>query len=72
MLQNVAVCDVDVQKGENAVKELQTEYGADRVIFIKTDVTNAAELEGKVEATLPLETFDKKGLLVNSLRQRTF
>jgi len=48
-LQNVAVCDVDVQKGENAVRELQTEYGADRVIFIKTDVTNVAELEGNVE-----------------------
>jgi len=41
----VAVCDVDVQKGENAVRELQKEYGADRVIFIKTDVTNVEELE---------------------------
>jgi len=51
-LQNVAVCDVDVQKGENAVRELQTEYGADRVIFIKTDVTNVAELEGNVEKDL--------------------
>jgi hypothetical protein len=48
-LQNVAVGDVDVRKGENAVRELQTEYGADRVIFIKTDVTNVAELEGNVE-----------------------
>ena len=51
-LQNVAVCDVDVRKGENAVRELQTEYGADRVIFIKTDVTNVAELEGNVEKDL--------------------
>jgi NADP-dependent 3-hydroxy acid dehydrogenase YdfG len=47
----VAVCDVDVRKAENAVKQLQTEYGADRVIFIKTDVTNVAELEGNVETT---------------------
>jgi hypothetical protein len=39
---------VDVQKGESAVKELQTQYGADRVIFIKTDVTNVAELEGNL------------------------
>jgi len=45
----VAVCDVDVQKGENAIRELQKEYGADSVIFIKTDVTNVAELEGNVE-----------------------
>ena len=41
----MAVCDVDVQKGQNAVTELQKEYGADRVIFIKTDVTNMEELE---------------------------
>jgi hypothetical protein len=45
----VAVCDVDVQKGENAVKELQTQYSRDRVIFIKTDVANVAELEGTFE-----------------------
>ena len=56
-LQNVAVCDVDVRKGENAVRELQTEYGADRVIFIKTDVTNVAELEGNVETFWMLENF---------------
>jgi hypothetical protein len=48
-LQNVAVCDVDVRNGQNAVRELQVEYGADRVTFIKTDVTNVAELEGNVE-----------------------
>ena len=56
-LQNVAVCDVDVQKGENAVRELQTEYGADRVIFINTDVTNVAELEGNVETVWMLGKF---------------
>jgi hypothetical protein len=50
LLQNVAVCDVDVRNGENAVRELQSDYGADRVIFIKTDVTNVAELEGNVES----------------------
>jgi hypothetical protein len=44
----VAVCDVDVRKGEKVVKELQTEYGGDRVIFIKTGVTNVAELEGNL------------------------
>jgi hypothetical protein len=39
---------VDVQKGEKVVRELQTQYGAERVIFIKTDVTNVAELEGNL------------------------
>jgi NADP-dependent 3-hydroxy acid dehydrogenase YdfG len=53
----VAVCDVDVWKGENAVRELQTEYGADRVIFIKTDVTNVADLEGNVENIRMLGNF---------------
>ena len=78
-LQNVAVCDVDVRKGENAVRELQTEYGADRVIFIKTDVTNVAELEGNVEKIWMLWTFlmwdchkfKKKGLYFITLRHRT-
>jgi hypothetical protein len=68
----VAVCDVDVRKGENAVRELQTEYGADRVIFIKTDVTNVAELEGNVEMvrmlgrflTWACQTFEQKGLFL--------
>jgi hypothetical protein len=66
----VAVCDVDVRKGQNVVRELQTEYGADRVIFPKTDVTNVAELEGNAETvemlgnflTWTCQTFKKKGL----------
>lgn len=44
----MAVLDFDARKGENAVKELKKEYGSGRVIFIKTDVTNATELEGNV------------------------
>ena len=75
----MAVCDVDVRKGENAVRELQTEYGADRVIFIKTDVTNVAELEGNVETirmlspflTWACQMFKKKGLFFITLRHRT-
>ena len=70
----MAVCDVDVRKGENAVRELQTEYGADRVIFIKTDVTNVAELEGNVETigmlgnfvTWDCQTFKKKGAVFHN------
>ena len=77
-LQNVAVCDVDVQNGENAVTELQKEYGADRVIFIKTDVTNVAELEGNVETIWMFWTFLKwnyqwfkeKGLFLITVRHR--
>jgi NADP-dependent 3-hydroxy acid dehydrogenase YdfG len=59
----VAVCDLDSRKGEKAVRELQAEYGVDRAIFIKTDVTNTAELEGNLNALLKkirqtLETLD--------------
>jgi hypothetical protein len=53
----VAVCEVDVRKGENAVRELQAEYGKDRVVFIKTDVSNVAELEGNAETTRMLAIF---------------
>jgi hypothetical protein len=38
---------LDSRKGEKAVRELQAEFGADRAIFIKTDVTKTAELEGR-------------------------
>lgn len=34
------------------MRELQAEYGVDRAIFIKTDVTNTAELEGNLIALL--------------------
>jgi len=62
--QNVAVCDVDVRKGENAVRELQTEYGAERVIFIKTDVTNVAELEEAFKKTHT--TFKALDIVINN------
>jgi len=62
--QNVAVCDVDIRKGENAVRELQTEYGADRVIFIKTDVTNVAELEDAFKKTHA--TFKALDIVINN------
>jgi hypothetical protein len=42
----VALCDLDSRKGVKAMSELQIEYGADRAIFIKTDVSNTAQLEG--------------------------
>jgi len=62
--QNVAVCDVDVRKGENAVRELQKEYGADRVIFIKTDVTNVAEMEDAFKKTHT--TFKALDIVINN------
>ena len=45
--QHVAVADLDARKGENAVKELVTEFGKGRAIFIKCDVTKPEDLESK-------------------------
>ncbi|KDR14911.1 15-hydroxyprostaglandin dehydrogenase [NAD(+)]-like [Zootermopsis nevadensis] len=62
--QNVAVLDFDARKGENAVKELKKEYGSGRVIFIKTDVTNATELEEGFKKTY--ETFKALDIVINN------
>jgi hypothetical protein len=41
------LCDIDIQQGQKITKELNTEFGANRVNFMKCDVTNASEFEGK-------------------------
>ena len=43
--QGVSICDVDVTKGENEVKQLNQKFG-DKVIFIKTDVSKEDEIQG--------------------------
>jgi NADP-dependent 3-hydroxy acid dehydrogenase YdfG len=35
-----------VEKGENEIKQLEKEFGKDRAIFLKTDVTKEDEIEG--------------------------
>lgn len=62
--QHVAACDLDSRKGEKAVRELQAEYGADRAIFIKTDVTNTAELEEAFKKTHT--TFKALDIVINN------
>jgi ribosomal protein S24E len=46
VLQGVAICDINVEKAESAVKHLETEFGKDRAIFLKTDVSKEVEIEG--------------------------
>ncbi|PNF31053.1 15-hydroxyprostaglandin dehydrogenase [NAD(+)] [Cryptotermes secundus] len=62
--QHVAVCDLDSRKGEKAVRDLQAEYGVDRAIFIKTDVTNTAELEEAFKKTYT--TFKALDIVINN------
>jgi NADP-dependent 3-hydroxy acid dehydrogenase YdfG len=44
--QGVAICDVKMERGENEIKQLEKEFGKDRAIFIKVDVTKEDEVEG--------------------------
>lgn len=43
----MAVLDVNKDAGEKCVKELCDEFGSDKAIFIKTDVSADKEFEGK-------------------------
>lgn len=48
ILQAVAIIDLADSNGEIAVAELEKEFGADRVIFLIGNVTNAEELAGNM------------------------
>jgi hypothetical protein len=49
ILQGVAICDINVKKGEDEVKLLEKEFGKDQAIFLKTDVSKDDELEGLLQ-----------------------
>ena len=42
----MSICDVNEDVGLKAVKQLSSELGEGRAIFIKTDVTNPTSFEG--------------------------
>lgn len=46
------MCDIDSQNGEEAALLVTKEYGEDRAIFIKTDVTEQQDLEGQLGTSL--------------------
>ncbi|KAJ9592839.1 hypothetical protein L9F63_015482 [Diploptera punctata] len=48
---HVTVADLDARKGENAVKDLNTEFGKGRATFLKCDVTKPDELEHAFKMT---------------------
>jgi hypothetical protein len=41
------MCDIDSKNGEAAALSFTKEYGKDRIIFVKTDVTKEKDLEGQ-------------------------
>ncbi|PSN57413.1 hypothetical protein C0J52_07328 [Blattella germanica] len=48
----VSACDIDVAKGEAEVHKLQQQFGKDKIIFIKTDVSKEEELEEAFKQTV--------------------
>lgn len=43
----VSICDLDSDAGELTAKELEHEFGANRVLFCHCDVTDYIQFEGK-------------------------
>lgn len=44
--QAVTIADLSEAQGNQTVREITEKYGPNRAIFVKTDVTNADQLEG--------------------------
>jgi hypothetical protein len=42
------LCDIKVEKGEYAIKQLEKEFGKDRAIFLKSDISKEDEIEGNL------------------------
>lgn len=40
--------DVNTKTGEEAAQKLNTQYGANKVKFMKCDVTKVTDIEGKI------------------------
>ncbi|XP_069687845.1 15-hydroxyprostaglandin dehydrogenase [NAD(+)]-like [Periplaneta americana] len=63
-VKGVAVCDINVTEGEKAVRQMQKEFGEEKAIFIKTDVTNKEEFrEAFKKAT---EKFGTLEIVINN------
>ncbi|RZC33904.1 adh short, KR and/or NAD binding 4 domain containing protein [Asbolus verrucosus] len=48
----VTIADIDATKGEDSAKRLNHEFGGNKVIFIRTDVTKADQLEAAFKTAL--------------------
>lgn len=46
LFQGVALVDIDVNKGQLAIDEIEKTFGEKRAIFIKADVSNRNEMKG--------------------------
>lgn len=44
----MTLADVNEDAGKSALKEIENEFGANKAIFVKTDVTDYAQFESKL------------------------
>jgi len=63
-LKGVTLADVNKEYGHSAVNEINKEFGPNKVLFIKTDVTDKTQLEDAFKATL--QTFKNIDILINN------
>jgi len=60
----VTIVDINAPKGEEAVKELTREFGANKVIFVKADVTKHDQLEAAFK--MALNTWKTIDIMINN------
>ncbi|XP_044265345.1 15-hydroxyprostaglandin dehydrogenase [NAD(+)]-like [Tribolium madens] len=60
----VTIADVDASKGEQAAKNLNAEFGGNKVIFVQTDVTKADQLEAAFKTTI--STWKSLDIVINN------
>ncbi|XP_074025933.1 15-hydroxyprostaglandin dehydrogenase [NAD(+)]-like [Leptinotarsa decemlineata] len=63
-LKGVTLADMDAVSGKKAEEELRSTFGADRALFIKTDVTKYVEFEEAFQSTI--KKFKNVDILINN------
>ncbi|KAG5874199.1 hypothetical protein JTB14_005024 [Gonioctena quinquepunctata] len=63
-VKGVTIADFDAVKGTAAAETLSKEFGSDKVIFIKTDVSDKKQFEDAFRRTI--ETFKNCDILINN------
>ncbi|GJQ77751.1 hypothetical protein Trydic_g16017 [Trypoxylus dichotomus] len=63
-LRGATIADIDPAKGDQALKEITEEFGPNKAIFIKTDVTLQKEVEAAFKKSI--EVFKNLDIVINS------
>ncbi|KAK4876771.1 hypothetical protein RN001_009277 [Aquatica leii] len=63
-LKGVTIVDINEKNGMKALEELQKKFGNDRVIFVKTDITDIKQFEDAFKKTV--EKFGHVDILINN------